>query len=456
LLAWYKNAPFLLAFALLTATFMACEQSREIGLGIVNQGDAQMFQTDTFAVDAHTVMVDSIQTDRTRSEYLLVGNYQDPLSGQVSASSFVKIVPSVDPVKLPPDTDNPISVTMDSVVFVLGLQKFQNDPINLYPNTPVTQTFYLHRLTEELKDNFVYYSGNSLAYAPVPLATVSVNITTLKENKFLRINLEKYPAAASLVTEIKTMITNQVSADVFKAAFKGFALVPDKNSSTNIIGFADDFSTSLVLHYTATSTPSSGAPNTNKQKAFLLNTGSHFHQMQANRAGTLLAGLITPWTPLSSKLTGGNTFMQAGLGIYTRLEFPTLKNLKKLGNVVINKAELLLKPAVNTIQNFLTPDVLFLYEAGTNGKIAYNTLKQPILVLFDGTSNKYVIFDNRDEKYEVAISRYAQYMMSGDKTNPYIMVAPANANFTTNRVVFGNGAGASAKIRLKVYYTLFK
>ena len=94
LLVWYKKTARLAGAVLFMLYFTSCQQTSIIGVGVANQGDAQMFQTDTFSIDASTLFVDSIQTDRSRSEFLLVGKYNDPIFGKISATSFVKFIRS--------------------------------------------------------------------------------------------------------------------------------------------------------------------------------------------------------------------------------------------------------------------------------------------------------------------------------------------------------------------------
>ncbi|TAE08944.1 MAG: DUF4270 family protein [Bacteroidetes bacterium] len=391
--AWYRKRAFYMPLFLLMSLAMACQQNSTIGRNLVSQESAQIIETDTFTIEANSVLADSIVSDRTASEYLLVGQYNDPFFGKVKASSFVQIVPPSDPTKLP-DEDASLTVTgrvIDSVVFVLGLQKLASDEVNIYPNRDAVQSFYVHRLTDTISVNKTYYTSDTHPYDPDPLAKVTVNTQKLKEDKFVRINLttSTYTKGRALSDEIKQMIDGSVSSANFKINFKGFALVPDANSIGNVIGFADDVSTGISVHYTVKTKEAEGVPDKNTPKMYLLYTSAHFHNITVDRTGTPLAGFNTFWQPIPTTSTGGNALLQAGSAIYTRLSFPTLKNLKKLGNVVINKAVLTMKTTQNSTQTMPAPPYVFLYEAGSNGKLAYQTLngfKQPVRVTLDGTS----------------------------------------------------------------------
>jgi hypothetical protein len=320
----------------------------------------------------------------------------------------------------------------------------------------------LHQLQDTIASNRSYYTSDSQPYDPAPLAKVTVNIQKLKEDKFVRMNLttSPYTKGQTLASEIRTMIETNVSATTFKNTLKGFALVADANSGGNVVGFVDDISTGLLVHYTVKSKEAEGVPDKNTPKTFPLYTGLHYHNISVDRTGTPLAGFNTFWQPIPTTSTQGNALLQAGSAIYTRLSFPTLKNLRKLGNVVINKAVLTMKASQNSAQTMSAPPYVFLYEAGSNGKLAYQTLngfKQPVRVTLDGTSQTFLAYNNRDEQYEIALSRYAQFVMVGEETNPYIMLIPANNSFKVDRAMLGHSKdNIPNKMRLKVYYTIFK
>jgi hypothetical protein len=215
------------------------------------------------------------------------------------------------------------------------------------------------------------------------------------------------------------------------------------------------------VHYTKTTVQQNGAiPPRNVPTTYPLFPGISFHRLQSDRTGTPLAGINAAWSPVASKNLNGNAYMQAGLGFYVRLTFPTLKNLKKLGNVVINKAVLNIRNTLGTAQNYASPANIFFYESGTDNKFVYQTInsqRRIIPISLDGTSNAFVGYDARDEDYEVYLSRHCQALMSGDKTNQGILVVPANNSFTVNRSVLSNTTSNTPnKIKLRIFYTLFK
>lgn len=436
----------------------SCDQNSIIGRGIINKSEASLIETDTFTVEASTILADSVRTDRGVTDYLLAGQYQDPTFGKITATSFFRIVPGSNPVKIPDDTSVD-SQTIDSLVLVLGLQKFAGDPLTVYPNKDVTQTLLIHRLTEEVTNSIKYYSFNEIAYDPTPLASVTFNVAKLKEDKFLRVNLTQLAPAFS--TEIINLVKDGVTtSEVFQTILKGFALVPPPNSNNNVIAFANDNSTALVVHYTKTKVLENGAiPDRRTPAVINLFPGISFHGVKADRTGTPLATAM-PWTPLLAKNMNGNAYMQACLGFYTRLTFPTLKNLKKLGNVLINKTILHIKPVLNSTEGYAVPANLFFYESGANSKFAYQTInneRREKLISLDGTNNPFVGYDTRDEEYEVYLSRHCHALMSGDKTNEGIIVVPANNSFTVNRAVLSNTlTNTPNKIKLRVFYTIFK
>lgn len=458
---WYKKLSIYFWGSLFTILCASCDQNSIIGRGIINKTEANIIESDTFTVEASTVWTDSVRTDRLTSDYMLVGQYTDPIFGKITATSFMRMVPGINPVKIPDDA-SVTTQTIDSLVLVLGVQKFQNDPIYVYPDKNVTQTIHIHRVNEEITNGIEYYSFNTRGYDAVPLATIQVNAAKLKEDKFIRVNFTQLAPAFS--TEIINLIkAGTATPDDFQTVFRGFALVPDANSNGNIIGFANNISTALVVHYTKSTVQQGGAiPPQNVPSVTNIFPGVSFHGIKANRTGTPLANITTAWQPLLAKNMNGNAYMQAGIGIYTRLTFPTLKELKKLGNVVINKAILTIKPTLGTLQGYATPESIFFYESGADYRFAYQTIngnRQIVRATIDGvsSSNAFVQYNARDEQYDVYLSRHCQYLMSGDKTNQGLIMVSGNNSFTVNRSVLSNVSTATPnKIRLRVFYTLFK
>jgi hypothetical protein len=440
----------------------ACQQESIIGLGIVKQELAQIVETDTFTVEGHTVLVDSIRSDRSQAPYLLTGQYNDPVLGKVTARSFLKIVSGVNPVKLPNDLDNPISNTIDSVVLVLGLQRTANEPTNIYPEHERSQIFALHHLTDTINGNKNYYAFDAMPYNPAPLAKFTVNLKTFKENKFVRVNLttSSFLEGRALADTIKKMVAEETSLASFQNRFKGFAIIPEANTDANVIGFANDFTTNVVVHYTAKYAPAQvGLPNKNTPKIFPLLVGPHFYSLTSDRTGTPIAG-ITPWQPIPASLTNNQTFIQSGFGLYTRLKFPTLSNLTKLGNVVINKAVLTIKVAQDMAKIYPASGYVYLFKGNENGRFVKQTVNnvvQNTRIPFDGTTQSFISYNARDEQYEIPISRHAQFLMAGDEKNPYILVESGDMNLTVQRSILGySSLNTPNKIRLKVYYTLFR
>ena len=51
----------------------------------------------------------------------------------------------------------------------------------------------------------------------------------------------------------------------------------------------------------------------------------HFYHLEADHSHTALAGLTKPGQAISSTSTGNRSFVEAGLGLCTKLELPFLK-----------------------------------------------------------------------------------------------------------------------------------
>ncbi len=328
----------------------ACEEPKEIGLTPTTP--VGVYYTDTFTVRTSTVLLDSVQTDRTGR--LLIGRYTDPTFGSLTARAFATVdlgtLPNINSVKL--DSD----VICDSVKLIVDYRL-------AYGDTTKPQTVTVHRLSQELDSTRRYTTASPAPqFEAQPLATLQILSGPTTTGTSIVSNLSK-----SLGEELLGLLKGEGSTRFnFRKAFKGLAFIPG-SGNTSVVSLGASGGTGIILYYrkpdatTAQSISLIIDPVTYRASAF--------SQVTSNRTGTPLAAL-TSTQPLSLTAGGGQTYVQGVTGVTTRIELPTVAELKKQGPVAINRADLIITPT-GTASGTSQPFYLTLGERDASNQLAY-------------------------------------------------------------------------------------
>lgn len=443
-----KNILFFCIGSACVAFLMSCERSRGIGFDLVPQNAVEVLFTDTLSIKASTVIGDSLVT--AGASNLLLGQYTDPVFGKVKAQSYIRFTPFGTQITL--DQDAKRKVKFDSLTLRFTYSYF-------YADKSKPQKFNLHKLTGELYDSVPYCNFNSIAYDPIPLTSVTVSGDELADDLTLRFRLDEIPNADELVSQIVALAKDSATTEEFEAAIKGFALVPDGADEAAILGFSS--TVFFQMYYRKVfAKADNGDSLATTSSVYTFNIGGRFNQVESQRSGTQLSDL-TVLGSKSSEQTDNLSYVQAGTNIYTKLEFPTLANLKLQGNAVINKAELIIKPLIASVDVFKQPDFAILYESNESNDIAQTSNKTPLIILpeeqlFGNNPSALVAYRTRDENYVVTLSSPIQRIFSGKTSNEAILISAANSASSVNRLILNNQKNSPYSMKLRVYYTIFK
>lgn len=437
--------------------FIACERPKEIGFGLTPTEELGVFYADTISVATSTVLNDSIFT--VNSNNILFGQYRDPFLGNVTAKAFFHFwrgQQSIDTLALL--GNNEFLPIYDSLVLSLPTRY-------TYGKTNVTQTLNIFRITETLLDSVRYTNQANLQVAATPVKTTSIKADDLKRNPVLNVKLPD-----NLGQELFTLSGQSPAIkveDFYKNLFKGLALFPETNDDAAVIGFDG---IRLTLHYKVTQTRTE-QPDTIVAKQLNFFLRRNFNQINSDKQGTTLVG-IQPLKPVSSGLTGGNSFIQSGIGLQTKLDFPGLDNLKKLGNISINRAELIIKPLPGTFDQFAPPSSLAFYPTDQSSDIIgqfFGASFIPLILLQNGspdfltdpTSRPALAapFDTRKEEYIAVITPFLRNVLRNNSTFPSLLISSVGESNSVNRLIIRNNSGAPVSvlsgIRLRIFYTVF-
>ncbi|GAA4399384.1 hypothetical protein GCM10023187_11120 [Nibrella viscosa] len=450
------------------AFLTACEEPKEIGLPPTTP--VGVYYTDTLTISRSTVLLDSVRSNGTGT--LLMGRYTDPVFGRIQATGFSQLVPATQFVVQDANKNNipDAQLVYDSTRLVLTYNF-------VYGDTLKTQELAVHRLTEEISRTKSYDIRSSAAYDPQPLTRFQFTPTPVKQRT------QRLSLPATFGRELLALANKDAGKvdSLFQKQFKGLALVPGPNNSA-MLGHLVDGSSAVLLYF------HKEGDTTSTVQAFSLGAGvGRFNQVRADRSGTPLAGL-RPGQSLPASATGGQTFVQPGTGVTTKLEFPTLLNLRQQGRIAINRADLIITPKQPDNSSFYLPPYLGLAEVNEQNQILRSSPSGFVQFvtsassLFDRSEQAWVnpqiaTYDSRTRVYSateggvrtqsILLGGYLQSILSGLTPNRGLVIqTPSNtalfstsgglANLTQfylNDRLWRMVLDGSASVRLVVFYT---
>ncbi|PJJ47804.1 DUF4270 family protein [Hymenobacter chitinivorans] len=386
--------------------------------------------TDTLTVRASTVLTDSVPSATT--SYLLLGRYHDPRLGTITGRSYLQAGLTA---AFTPDP----GLRYDSLVLVLTTDTYR------YGDTTRTQQLEVHRLTQGFQVNKTYFANDALTYAPAVLGHRS------------------FRARAGLGT-VRVRLDNSLGQELWQAGqnnqlttlgelqsrLPGLVLTPATADDAALVRFRAA-ACSLLLYYHDPAAPTEAL----SYPISLAGDFTHFFQLQADRTGTPLASLTGIRQALGSTATGEETFIQAGLGLKTKLEFPYLAQLRELGGtIVINSAQLQIE-TVSSAENQFWPPPATLYarltdRANRNGAyfLASDGTLAP-LTYQRGVSERTGLDQGR---YSLGLTAYVQGVLRGTLLNQGILLGSETAA-SPERTVLGSARKTAHPLRLRMYYT---
>ena len=435
--------------------FTGCENPDGIGLDVDPENAIEGKLIDTLTVRSATVKEDSVRT-ASLAKYPM-GYLNDPLFGPTDAKVAISL-------ELPSESvsfgKSPI---LDSAVLVLKYSDEYTGDVNSRLLVEVGQ------LTERLTISSNYFSNAEHAAKPGTVGSklTKVNLKdsmsviqivkgqpdiTVKKAPQLRI-----PLSASFIQ------TNFLSADsihfkttsAFNDFIKGLQIRVNKDLTTGAGGLATfnlaDSASRVELYYRN----QNGTTTDTTLKVFPINTSASAATIKHNYAGT----------PIETQLNAPGTtydvnYIQPLGGVKTHLTFPYIQNLKSLGNITINKAELVVQVEGGT-DIFSPAPRLFLYRTD----IAEQRQLIPDVLLGISDASLGGVYRDAKKEYRFTLTAYIQNLLNGklNQYNTYITAVDSKATSqealspsatTVSRVAIGSGnATAPFKMKLNIIYT---
>lgn len=266
----------------------------------------------------------------------MLGQYNDPQLGVVRAAAYANLRPAVLTTQVPDFS------TYDSVVL-----QIRYDFYNYGSQGESNLSFNVHEITEELDFETVYYSNSQVAYNPIPLgsATSAINAEYFDQEATdtdkdsvvtVRIKLDD-DFGLRLFGSIDPEDENYTNFTLFKAIFKGLAIIPE--SADKIVGLnIADANTTLTVYY-------HDVADVAYTSQFLISQGVTFSQISTDRAGTELENLTQRSTPFEP---AQNRYIQSGEALITKLDLSKFYSyIDTIPNLLLNSAELVIENVSN-------------------------------------------------------------------------------------------------------------
>jgi hypothetical protein len=420
---------------LLAAIISSCQKTGFTYNNIVdNNQPTDYLLTDTLTVQMKTVQQDSMPT--SGSGVLLVGKRVDPIFGTSSVQSFFQI-------SQPTSIDIPLNGSQyDSMVLVMHPNGYVSG------DSMTVQNLNVYRVTSTIQTakNFYYlYNNSSFSTESTPIGSFT---------GVIRPNVDK-TITAHMSDQLGTQLFNMLrdkSPDIttnatFLEFFKGLNVRAGANSQLVSAFAANDSSLYIRLYYHINEVITTVRYVDFKMQASNL----QFNQVTANRTGTPLASLTGTVKELSSQNAGNQGFAQPITGAATRMDIPYITNLIYLGQFFkIMKVYLSVKPVNGSyVQDRLPPRVALCEVDQLNNvtdTLTYGQLKLDNQF----NDNTYYIFD---------ITNYViKQQTATTLTTRGLLLTPSatDARTTLDRLVIGDQRNQNSRLKIQLYYLLYK
>ena len=298
---------------------------------------SEVLAVDSVVTDLRPIVVDG----QARSvDGLLIGQYQDPLVGNITAQSFLTIYPTINSALQSTAVYDSITVQFRLNAYAYGFTGSQQKTFKIHEITGDTLTLF--------NGNTYYASSAAPQYSAEPLgvAVTTVHYDTLEKQATLALNQrDTFLIAGRLSDEFGARIfeavregfTSSAQARVFKSTIKGLALLPGDEPGVlgiNVLGSTNGQLSKVTLHYHTLT--DAGAVDDTLTRSFGTELSS-FSRIEADRGATELAGIV-PYQSMDTP--SGVRFVQSGAGLLTKIDLaPFWAFADTVDNVLINSAE---------------------------------------------------------------------------------------------------------------------
>lgn len=384
--------------------------------------NVQIRVIDTFAIHTGTFRLDSLIT--SGKNRILLGSMSDSNFGNIRSQTYMQLKNS--------NFEIASNATYDSIGFILNYDTY------IYGDSTKTQTYKIHRVLETLKpvEGDDFYNSSKLEYDE--LAAIGELTFVAQPNSGDGLYI---PMDAILGEELFNKIAdNEINnSDDFLQYFKGLTIVPEANSNSHLLGFNattlvnSDTNSSMRLYYTVDD--GDDEDNDYYIDFVIASTGKLFNAISADLSNTHISAVVDRETVAATE-TNDLIFSQAGIGISSRIEIPSLKKLNEISDVGTPlAATLTFKPAnENYTNNTVLQDSLLVYIIDNKNRIINQ------LTDLNGTISYAILNENKEfnseSYYSVELGGFVDEILnSPNDLNYALMIQLFDTDQTVDNVI---------------------
>ena len=387
---------------------------------------------DTFSANLSTVILDTVITSGTES--MLIGNYRDNVFGKITSHSYFQIGI--------PDSLDLYDVQNDDIYDSLNLIIRYNN--YFFGDTTRLQRISVHQLTEKIeyeeggiitsKATFGYNSDpiGSITYLPQPNNSIDTLYIKINDN----IGLD-------LFTKLRNNSEILSDNESFINYFRGLVLLSDDAYEGSIIGFNVDTEDIKLILYTSRVSQTTEKINYDFE---LENPDKQFNNILHDFSSTQLNPLIEQRNKLPNSETSSLSFLQGGIGLVLRAEFPSLQEILLFNRGLVAKAQLSITPLQGSYNDFDLPPELIIYES--------DKLNRRNGLVYNSTSTLTIDDVYQEEtSYSFDVTEYVKDELADSYVDPekgLLIILPSDVlNTTFYRLI---ADAKNQKTKLKIYY----
>ncbi|XLS29529.1 DUF4270 family protein [Flavobacteriaceae bacterium M23B6Z8] len=430
---------FYVLLAVLIIVHASCSSERdeipvlEVGSDFTDS-NIRVITIDTFKVELSTFKFDSLNT--SSSNRLLVGQYLDDFFGQIRASNYFEL--TANSYTISEDAE------LDSVGLILGYDNY------FYNDTIPSSRLNVHLLKEEVNpEDEIFYNVNTLEYEQNPIAVLDYQPEPRDDDSLY----------IALPFEFGNMIFKGIQDndinddDDLREALKGISLQPGENDNSSIIGFSRNAGQTYLRFFFKEKNEEE------EEKTFDLFIKSDgpraFNNLRSDVSNLPLDTLIDQEINLLSSKTNNQSFIQAGIGYATRIQFPTLKDIYDIpGTGTVLSAVLQIKPPRSSYSD-LQPirDSLNVNIVDQNNRITEQVT--------NGGGAVYGRINDKNSEfneviYEIPVGIYVDRKLLEPFTiDDALILYQENYNSTVDRIILNDSQNSDFNAKLIIKYAIY-